>query len=296
LLAELEETGRYKTIKLSAIAEEDDELGRAPGTFLWDDQPGTYPYADFLRHQKEVQPPRVWASLFMNRPVPEEGSVFKASWLKTYHHPPARDTMRTYIAVDFATSEGKGDFTAIIAFGVDPQGDIFVLDVWRRQATPDVSVDALLDMVRDFKPLVIVTEAGGLKNAIGPFLKERMNQRHLWVPTETIPARHAKEIRAQSIAGRMAVRGLYLPVQAPWLADFISELLSFPAGKHDDMVDCCSLLGQLLFVLIPGSAPKAAESPKPKILSTDPATCTVTLDDLFSANERRAKRSNNRIW
>jgi hypothetical protein len=149
LLAELEETGRYRTIKLSAIAEEDDELGRAPGTFLWDDQPGTYPYADFLRHQKEVQPPRVWASLFMNRPVPEEGSVFKRVWLKTYHNMPPRDTMRTYMAVDFATSQDRGDFTAAICFGVDPQGDIFVLDVWRRQASPDVSVDALLDMVRD---------------------------------------------------------------------------------------------------------------------------------------------------
>jgi hypothetical protein len=143
---------------------------------------------------------------------------------------------------------------------------------------------------------VIVTESGGLKNAIGPFLKERMQSRNIWSAIETVPARHAKEIRAQSIAGRAAVRGLYLPAQAPWLADFVSELLSFPAGKHDDMVDCCSLLGQLLFVLVPGSAPKAAEPPKPKILSTDPALCTVTLDDLFSANERRAKRNSGRIW
>jgi hypothetical protein len=36
-------------------------------------------------------------------------------------------------------------------------------------------------MMRDYKPLVVVTEAGGLKNAIGPFLKERMNQRGLYV-------------------------------------------------------------------------------------------------------------------
>ena len=206
LFAELEATGRYKVIKLSAVAEGDDELGRPPGTFLWDDQPGTYPYADFLRHQKEVQPPRVWASLFMNRPSPEEGAFFKADWLKTYHHPPPRENFKTYIAVDFATSEGKGDYTAIVAFGVPPAGDIFVLNVWRRQASPDVSVDALLDMLRDFKPLVVVTEAGGLKNAIGPFLKERMNQRRIYAAVETIPSRHTKEIRAQSIAGRMAVR------------------------------------------------------------------------------------------
>jgi predicted phage terminase large subunit-like protein len=294
LLAELEETGRYKTIKLSAVAEEDDELGRAPGTFLWDDQPGSYPYADFLRAQQEVQPPRVWASLFMNRPTPEEGSLFKTDWLKKYHNPPARDSLKTYIAVDFATTDGAGDYTAIVAFGVDPQGDMFILDLWRRQASPDVSVDALLDMVRDFKPFVVVTEAGGLKNAIGPFLKERMSQRKIFAYVETIRSRHAKEIRAQSIAGRMAVRGIYLSAQASWLSDFVSEMLSFPAGKHDDMVDCCSLLGQLLGNLASGTA---LVSPEPKkVLSTDPALCNVTLTDLFEANERRSKRSGGRIW
>jgi len=28
-----------------------------------------------------------------------------------------------------------------------------------------------------------------------------------------------------------------LPKSAPWLAGYISELLSFPASKHDDQVD-----------------------------------------------------------
>lgn len=42
------------------------------------------------------------------------------------------------------------------------------------------------------------------------------------------------------------MRGLYVPVNAPWYAAFKSELLSFPAGKHDDQVDFLSLVGQLL--------------------------------------------------
>ena len=175
LFAELEASGRYRVIKLSAIAEEGDELGRVPGTFLWDDQPGTYPYADYLRQQRDVLPPRVWASLYMSRPTPLEGAMFKSAWLKTFHNPPSRDTMKTYIAVDFAvTDSATADYTAIVVFGLDPSSDIFVLDVWRRQADAATSVDALLDMVRDWKPLVVVTEAGGLKNAIGPFLTERM--------------------------------------------------------------------------------------------------------------------------
>ena len=34
---------------------------------------------------------------------------------------------------------------------------------------------------------------------------------------------------------------------------------------------------------------------QPKILSTDPRTCTVTLTDLFEANERRSKKLSGRI-
>jgi hypothetical protein len=128
---------------------------------------------------------------------------------------------------------------------------------------------------------------------IGPFLKERMQQRNIWSAIQDLPSRHAKEIRAQSIARRMAVRGLYLPAQAPWLADFVNELLSFPARKHDDIVDCCSLLGQLLGNLAAGEAPRAKEPPK--ILSTDATTCTVTLNDLFEAAEKHRHRR-VRIW
>ena len=44
----------------------------------------------------------------------------------------------------------------------------------------------------------------------------------------------------------MALEGLYVPVHAPWYPAFRAELLSFPAGKHDDQVDGLCLIGQLL--------------------------------------------------
>jgi hypothetical protein len=39
---------------------------------------------------------------------------------------------------------------------------------------------------------------------------------------------------------------LYVPANAPWYAEFKSELLSFPAGKYDDQVDALGPIGQLL--------------------------------------------------
>jgi hypothetical protein len=60
----------------------------------------------------------------------------------------------------------------------------------------------------------------------------------------------------------MALEGLYVPANAPWYPEFRSELLSFPAGKHDDQVDALGLIGQLLDQMVPGQP--IVEPPKPK--------------------------------
>ena len=62
--------------------------------------------------------------------------------------------------------------------------------------------------------------------------------------------------------GRMALEGLYVPINASWFADFRSELLSFPAGKHDDQVDAIGLVGQLLDRMMSGLHPPKPEKPK----------------------------------
>jgi hypothetical protein len=77
-------------------------------------------------------------------------------------------------------------------------------------------------------------------------------------------------VRAQSIRGRMAMDGLYVPTHEPWYADFRAELLSFPAG-HDDQVDALGLFGQLLDRMIEGRHPpkKAEKQPRPGYSAKD---------------------------
>jgi hypothetical protein len=67
-------------------------------------------------------------------------------------------------------------------------------------------------------------------------------------------------------------------------------LLSFPAGKHDDIVDALGLIGQILDRMSPGH-PLEPEKPRPKVLSFEPGKTTLTLTELFEENERRYKRS-----
>jgi phage terminase large subunit-like protein len=87
-------------------------------------------------------------------------------------------------------------------------------------------------------------------------LERRMRERQAYVARHAFPTRGDKAVRAQSIRGRMALDGLHLPRSVPWRQAFKAELLTFPAGRHDDQVDALGLVGQLLDRMVKGSAPK----------------------------------------
>jgi len=51
-------------------------------------------------------------------------------------------------------------------------------------------------------------------------------------------------VRARPFQARSAMGKVYLPKHAPWLPDLMGQLMRFPAGKYDDGVDVCSLIGR----------------------------------------------------
>jgi hypothetical protein len=85
-------------------------------------------------------------------------------------------------------------------------------------------------------------------------------QRRAYTHREQFVSRGDKAVRAQSMRGRMAMLGLYVRQGAPWFAELRAELLSFPAGRHDDQVDALGLVGQLLDKISAGPRPKPPEA------------------------------------
>lgn len=241
---------RWEVVELQAIKDD--------GTALW---PEAYPIESLERIRRNTQP-RFWSALYQQRPAPEEGDYFKADWLKTYTSLPPRSEMQVYGGSDYAVTADGGDYTVHAVVGLDPEGRMYLLDVWRRQASSDVWVEAFCDLVREWKPLGWAEEKGQIASGVGPLIDKRSRERQAYVTREQFPTRGDKAIRAQSIRGRMALEGLYMPANAPWVADLRSELLHFPAGKHDDQVDALGLIGQLLDVMVSGTRPKPADKPK----------------------------------
>lgn len=250
---------RGRVISIAAEAEEGDILRRPVGTMLWDDDPN-YRYGDFLRSRKGESTAMMWAALYQQRPAPEEGDYFKAEWLVSCETPPDRATLRVYGGSDYAVTADGGDYTVHVVVGLDPDGRMYLLDVWRKQTSSEEWIEAFCDLVKQWKPMAWAEEQGQIRAGVGPFLDRRQRERGAYVYRETFPTRGDKGVRAQSIRGRMALEKLYVPEHASWYAACRSELLGFPAGKHDDFVDALGLVGQLLDVMLSGTAAKKASN------------------------------------
>ena len=240
----------WRVVNLPAVNER--------GEALWPEQ---YDIAALDRIKLAVGP-RDWSALYQQRPSPEEGDYFKADWLRPVPDLPPRATLRIYGASDYAVTADGGDYTVHVVVGLDPEGRMYLLDVWRKQASSDVWVEAFCDLVQKWKPIGWAEETGQIKAGVGPFLLKRMLERKVYVAKELFPTRGDKAVRAQSIRGRMAMRGLYMLADAPWRADLTSELLSFPVGVHDDQADALGLIGQILDKMDNGKPPVDTK-PKP---------------------------------
>jgi predicted phage terminase large subunit-like protein len=228
------------------------------GCALWPDQYDI----EALEKIKRAIGPRDWSALYQQRPAPEEGDYFKAEWFRPVHKLPDPATLRVYGGSDYAVTSDGGDYTVHVVVGVDPDERIYLLDVWRKQASSDVWVAAFCDLVLAHHPIGWAEETGQINAGVGPFLTKEQRTRKAFVARETFPTRGDKAVRAQSIRGRASLSGIYYPADAPWWPDLRSELLSFPTGKHDDQVDALGLVGQLLDKMLSGQRPKTETASK----------------------------------
>ena len=268
---------RGKVIDIPAIAGEDDPVGRKPGEYLWDEPQG-YDYGRFLRERQREASPMMWAALFQQKPAPEDGDYFKAEWIRPYDVAPDPETMRIYGASDFAVTADAGDWTVHSVIGVDPEGKPHLLDLWRKQASSNVWVEAFCDLVKKWKPMGWAFEKGQIASGVGPFLERRQRERQAYVAKSSFPTRGDKAVRAQSFRGYIASHGLHVALRAPWYATLRTEMLSFPAGRHDDIVDALGLVGQLLDRMLSGEKPQVPEPPG-NISGYAPFVAPSRLDD-----------------
>jgi predicted phage terminase large subunit-like protein len=242
------EADAWRIVDLPMEALPGDPLGRAPGERLWPEW--------FTEEMVKVarRDPRAWNALYQQRPVVEEGDYFKLDWFVPFVHLP--EDVTTYGASDYAVSEGGGDYTEHGVFAVDPLGNIYVIDWWRGQTASDTWIDRQCDLILRHEPVCWFGEKGVIQKAVRPYLTHRMNERRAYCRLEWLPSVHEKTARARSFQALASMNKVMMPVEASWKAELIGQLTRFPAGKYDDGVDVCSLIGRGLEMM-----PSPASSP-----------------------------------
>lgn len=216
----------------------DDPLGRKIGERLW---PEWFTDEMVTQAKKDV---RTWNSLYQGNPVPEQGNYFQKDWFVEYDPGDQPSTLYIYGASDYAVTEGKGDYTEHGVFGVDWDGDVWVLDWWYGQTEPDKWIESQCDLILKYSPITWFGESGPIRRATEPSLKKRMEARRAYTHLEWLPSIHEKTARARGAQSMASMGKIKIPKSKPWLNHVLTHWLQFPAGRQDDAVDVLSLIGR----------------------------------------------------
>ena len=99
---------------------------------------------------------------------------------------------------------------------------------------------------------MIGAEEGQISKSIGPFLEVMMEEKGIFPYIEPLkPGKRDKQMRAQSIRGRMQQGKVLFPKHDGKSNDCIASMLKFPDGKHDDAVDAIAYIGIIVNKMFP---------------------------------------------
>lgn len=196
-----------------------------------------------LQTVKASIPVGKWNAQYQQAPTSDENALIKRSdwqmWEKD--DPPPVDYV--IMAMDTAfEAKQSADYSAAVIFGVwtnpedNNQPNLVLLNAWRGKLEfPELKAKTK-ELYKEWEPDSVIIE----KKASGaPLITEL---RRSGIPAqEYTPSRGNDKIaRLNAIVDIFASGKVWAP-RKRWAEELIDEVASFPAGRYDDYVDCCSL-------------------------------------------------------
>jgi len=245
------------------VAPEGFELLRKPGDPLHAERYDT----DALLRKRANMALRHWSALFQQNPTPDEGAYFKKEFLRYEPQSPDRAGLRVYTAWDFAIGEKQtNDYTVGATILQDHADNWHVVEIVRFRGDAGTIVEEILNTATRWQvarggDYLVGFEDGQIWRALRPSFMRRCQERAVYPSFEELKPLTDKLARARTLQGRMEHGRVWLPASAPWLKVLEIELLRFPAGVHDDIVDALAWAANLVVRHPP---PTEARKRKPK--------------------------------
>jgi predicted phage terminase large subunit-like protein len=212
----------YRNIKYKAISDDNKAL--------WPERHNL----ESLTSIKNLIGSQMFEALFQQNPVPIEGSLFKRKWWQFYEEAP--NFTRIIQSWDCAQKVGiTNDFTVCTTWGESSNG-YYLLDVWRQKVEAPQLEQAAQTMFNKFRPMAVIIE----DKSSGSSLIQSLRQKTRIPVIPYDPKQKDKQVRSSAATPLVESGKIYLPLNAPFVEDFIIELERFPFDKHDDQVDSFS--------------------------------------------------------
>lgn len=241
------EPNKWRVVRIPAIAEDGDPIGRQPGEELTSVQ-GREP--GYFHDLAKTRSPYVWLSVYQQAPSAAEGLIFRRLLWRYWRPAPsdgygervdlagrakALDQCNRFITVDLAAStKTSADFTVAAAWAQTLDGDLILLG--RNRAR--VGEAKHFDLVRGLASRWDINTTWVERGMIGTTLVREATQAGLMVLPLDVDT--DKVTRALPASDRLNAGRVWLPAGASWLEEFVGECAQFPSGTHDDQVDAFS--------------------------------------------------------
>ena len=230
--------GDWKTLKLPAIATEEYEEIYVSDDHSIERFRGDIIHPEWMSGEALKQRKREIGSLnfeaqYQQNPVPSEGTMFRRPWLMRYNPPLKPGAFELIVdSWDTAVETGEANDYSVCTTWGSLNGKHYLLDVLRAHLEFPTLLRTVQSHARKWNVgAVLIEKAGG-----GSQLLQSLYNRS-GIAAIPITPKLDKVVRAAYPAVVFESKRVYLPNEAPWLAEFERELLSFPYGKFDDQVD-----------------------------------------------------------
>jgi predicted phage terminase large subunit-like protein len=222
----------WTKIRLPALAEEDDPLGRAVGEALC---PERFDQENLETTKKEVGE-MIWEALYQQNPVAKGGNIIHGDWIKHYTTLPQMDEIAIF--ADLTYKEGQdSDYTDVEAWGRKGP-DIYLISQIRAQMGFSDQIEAIARMITLY-PKAFHKEIEEAAN--GAAVIETLKQH---VPgIQAVKPKTSKEARLHAVSPVYRSGNVWYPDPsiAPWIKTNITEITKFPRWKNDDTVDVATM-------------------------------------------------------
>jgi predicted phage terminase large subunit-like protein len=215
-------------------------------TALW---PTRFPVGRLAEERRRIGGAR-FETVWQGVPTGVGAGIFRSSgWFRPLppDFPILARRLATVMHIDTAFSEKKtADFTAAVTAGYDPADPVrrlYFTHFWRHKVAEDGLAADLADHIAAVRPGLVTVEVPAFRQEPTAALVAEVGRlligRHACA-VAAVPVSTDKVVRARAHAAKAEAGDARYDRAHPLWPIVEAELLSFPGGQHDDLVDACS--------------------------------------------------------